>query len=499
MFSKVVKMWKNWSIRWKFLVSFLVVILIISAFNLYLNNNNYAITDQFNDNMMHYNSINQLQQLVTDNKSALDSYLDSIDKEDKDRYETTKAEIQLILEPIYKQHTSMEVYFSVKAIERSTKSYFKYFDQAILEKEEADAKYYEAYYDGLSILQYTNGYIQDLLNQSLDEGTELYNQLVKEADLARSVSALIIIGGFLIALTIGILFSNYLVKPIKHLAKSSMLMAQGDLKVESVAVESGDEIGALAESFNIMSDNIHQYVNDLEEKVEIEKKLHQEELERVRLEQLVKEAKYQALQSQVNPHFLFNTLNTISRTAMFEGAKKSVKLTQALSNLFRYRLSQNKTVVPLSEDLYVVGQYIYLQKVRFGDRLDYIESVDEACKDVLVPVVLLQPIVENAIIHGIEPKVEGGIVRVDVKQVREHDIDMVVIKISDTGNGMTKDQLDKVKGYDTDGRRSIGVGNVYQRFIAAGNEHSKFTISSRLGEGTTVEFRFERGIFDVEA
>ena len=122
----------------------------------------------------------------------------------------------------------------------------------------------------------------------------------------------------------------------------------------------------------------------------------------------MKEARFGALQSQVNPHFLFNTLNTISRTAMFENAEKTVKLTRTLANLFRYRLRQKSVIVPLSQELHIVGEYVYLQKVRFGDRLEYVEIVSDECKTVPVPILLFQPLVENAIIHGIEPKVKGG-------------------------------------------------------------------------------------------
>lgn len=491
--------WRNWSIRIKFLASFFVVLSIVSVFNAYLNNNNYATTDQFNNTMMKYYTIYKLDELVVKNRDALDSYLNTLDIAEKDKYESTKVQINEMLAPLYNDYTSMDIYFSIKAIINSSDSYFQYFDQAIIEKESKNEKYYEKYYTGIDVQQYTNSYIQELLYLSLNEGTQLYNQLVQEAETMRRISMWIIIGGFTLAMLIGVLFSNYLVKPIKNLAMVSMNMANGDLEVESVEVKSKDEIGILADSFNIMSANIRKYVKDLEEKVVIEKKLHEEELELIHMERLVKEARYEALQSQINPHFLFNTLNSISRTALFEKAEKTMKLTHALSDMFRYKLRQNKNMVSIVEELHIIGEYIYLQKVRFGERIKYIEIVDDACKDAIIPVFLFQPIVENAIIHGIEPKIEGGVVRIKVSTVKNAKAkDIIRIRITDTGIGMSKSQLDKVRDYNTESRESIGVGNVYQRFMIASNHEGKFSIKSKIDKGSVVEFSFEKGVFDAQ-
>lgn len=493
------EMWRNWSIKIKILVSFFIVLLIVSLFNVYLNNNNYATTDQFNNTMMNYYTIHRLEELVIDNRKALDSYLNTLDITKKERYESTKIEIIEMLEPIYNEYSSMEIYFSIKAIINSTNSYFKYFDKAIEEKELKNEKYFEEYYSGIDIQQYTNEYIQELLYLSLTEGTQLYNKLFAETEMMRRISIWIIIGGGGFAMLMGILLSNYLVNPIKNLAMISMHMANGDLEVQSVQVKSKDEIGILADSFNIMSANIRKYVKDLEEKVVIEKKLYKEELELIHMERLVKEARYEALQSQINPHFLFNTLNSISRTAMFEKAEKTMKLTHALSDIFRYKLRQNKNMVSVFEELHIIGEYIYLQKVRFGERIKYIEMVDDDCKDVIIPVFLFQPIVENAIIHGIEPKIEGGIIRIKVRMFKNMEgKDIIRIQITDTGIGMTKNQITKVRGYNTDGRKSIGVGNVYQRYMIASNHKGEFSIKSKIDKGTVVEFSFEKGVFDAQ-
>lgn len=494
--KRIGMMWEHLSIRVKFLAAFFCVLALVSVFNLYLNNNNYAITDQFNHTVMNYYAINRMKLLVEENYYSVDSFLKTMEPEEKIRYQKTKEEILNMIDPLYEEFDSLEIFFNIKAIANSTAMYFNYFEKAISDREQDIEDYYVSFYSGRDIQKYTVGYIQSLLNLSLSEGMRLYSQVTRNAEVMRQVSIITIAAMFIFAMLIGLLLTNKLVNPIKKLAEVSMSMAQGDLDVEPVSIRSKDEIGVLADSFSIMSANIRKYVQDLKNKVEIEKKLHEEELKIVRMEQLVKEARFEALQSQINPHFLFNILNTISRTAMFENAEKSVKLTRTLSNLFRHRLRQKVTIVPMSEELYIIGEYVYLQKVRFGERLVYIEDVSDECKDVQVPVFLFQPLVENAIIHGIEPKVRGGKIR--LKAMARNDGSgrkIIVIRITDTGIGIPKEHLEKIKNFDVSAGNGIGVANVYHRLRIASKQSGQFTIRSRLNEATSIEIRFAREAF----
>lgn len=496
LFRRIGELWRHLSIRVKFLAAFFCVLTLVSVFNLYLNNNNFAITDQFNQTVMNYYTINRMNLLVEENYQCLDAFLKTLDPQMKNRYRETKDEILNMIEPLYSKFDSMDIYFNIKAIANSTAIYFDYFEKAISDREKGIKTYYVSFYEGSDIQKYTAAYIQSLLNISLSEGMNLYSQVVSEAEVMRRISLITIVAMFVFAMLIGTFLTNKLVNPIKKLAQASMSMAQGDLDVEPVSIQSRDEIGVLADSFGIMSANIRKYVKDLQQKVEIEKKLHEEELKIVRMERLVKEARFEALQSQINPHFLFNTLNTIARTAMFEKAEKSVKLTQTLSNLFRYRLRQKSDIVPLSEELQIIGQYIYLQKVRFGNRLDYIEMVEDGCREVPVPVFILQPLVENAIIHGIEPKVQGGMIRIKAMERTDRaNRAVIVIRITDTGLGISRERLEQIRRFDVSSENCIGVANVYQRLRVASGQNGQLTIRSRVEKGTSIEIRFAKEAF----
>lgn len=490
--------WLHLSIKVKLLSYFFIVIAMISLFNLYLNNNNYTITDQFESTMTNYYNINRLLAFTQENKNSVTKYLRQKTEEDKVNYTFSRSEIMLLITEIEQQLNSLDAYFAISAIKNASDSMYKKWDQAIAERDQNVETYFNAYYEGERISKYTNVYIEDLLYISLAEGNDLYKKLAKEASVMRQISIILIVLSAAFAMFIGLLFVNSFINPIKKLAGTSMRISSGDLDVEEVKITSKDEVGILADSFNTMSRNIHRYVNDLKEKAVIEKRLYEEELEVIRMEQLLKEAQFEALQSQINPHFLFNTLNTISRTAMFEEAQNTLKLIQALSNLFRYKLRSQTSVIPLKEELGIAEQYIYLQKFRFKERLTYEIIADEESKTVRVPIFMLQPIIENAIIHGIESKIEGGKLRISIRSRYLNEKEIIIIKVTDTGVGMTKKRLQEVLNFTDSSHQSIGVSNVYHRFKMMYVKSGTFKIMSKEGLGTCVEFKFERNELDGE-
>lgn len=484
--------WLHLSIKVKLLSYFFIVISMISLFNLYLNNNNYTITDQFDSSMTTYFQINQLLVHIQENEALVTSYLHELNQEDKASYDMRKVQIAELIGSLEKRFTTLDAYFVLRAIKNSSNSMYAKWDLAIEQRDNRMDSYFNAYYAGENIQTYIEGYIEQLLYISLKEGSTLYNKLAEEASLMRQISLVLIVISMLIAMFIGFLFVSTFINPINKLVKASKLIAAGELDIEEVPLESKDEVGILADSFNIMSRNIRSYVNDLKEKVVIEKKLHEEELEVIHMEQLLKVSQFEALQSQINPHFLFNTLNTISRTAMFEGANDTLKLIQALSNLFRFKLRNQSSVIPLSEELWIAEEYIYLQQFRFKERLNYIICVDESCKSVQVPIFMLQPLIENAIIHGIEPKVEGGTLRIKLFSRMVDGKERITLRITDTGVGMKKSILEEILEFSEKKHHSIGVSNVYHRFKMMFHDGSSFRMMSKEGLGTCVEFKFQR-------
>jgi two-component system, LytTR family, sensor kinase len=187
-------------------------------------------------------------------------------------------------------------------------------------------------------------------------------------------------------------------------------------------------------------------------------------------------ARMDALTSQINPHFLFNTLNTVSSLIRFDpDMARGVVL--KLSNILRRLLRKHETFVPLREELQFIDDYLDIEVIRFGpDKLQIFKEVDEETLDIFVPSMLLQPIVENAIKHGLAPRLAGGQIHICTK----HFDGRLTIEINDNGMGMSSERLLEVYG------GGIGISNVHERLRLLYGDHFEMDIRSREGQGTQI-------------
>lgn len=207
---------------------------------------------------------------------------------------------------------------------------------------------------------------------------------------------------------------------------------------------------------------------------------------RTELEEALKFMELKALQSQVNPHFLFNTLTTIAGLAMFEGAEETTQLLQALSRLLRYSLRRIGNSVSMSEELSNIKDYLSIQRVRFGERIGITLEIDDDAMNAQIPVLTLQPLVENSIIHGLESREEGHLT-VRVRKCGDN----ISIEISDDGTGIPEERMREIKEsrVEHSGRghtTGIGLNNVHKRLQHFFGLTCNFEINSREGEGTSV-------------
>jgi sensor histidine kinase YesM len=209
------------------------------------------------------------------------------------------------------------------------------------------------------------------------------------------------------------------------------------------------------------------------------------------MERLLRESQLVALQSQMNPHFLFNTLNSIARTAGIENASRSRDLIQGLSAVLRYILRNPRQSVSLNEEIRVVREYLSLQAVRFGSRLETEVVVDPDTESAHIPPLILQPLVENAVIYGIEPIENGGRVSIVTERERTtNDGERLTIRVSDNGAGMDSDTVAHLlqEEPDTGGHVADGIGvlNVRARLELFFGSNHLFAIHSAPGRGTNV-------------
>jgi two-component system, LytTR family, sensor kinase len=193
-------------------------------------------------------------------------------------------------------------------------------------------------------------------------------------------------------------------------------------------------------------------------------------------QQLLLKARMDALTSQINPHFLFNTLNTVSSLIRFDpDAAREVVL--KLSNILRRLLRKHETFVPLREELDFIEDYLDIEVARFGaDKLRVFHEIDEGALDAFVPSMLLQPMIENSIKHGLAPRLEGGQIHIRTRRAEGR----LLIEIEDNGIGISAERLAEVYG------GGIGISNVHERLRLLYGDQFKMDIRSKEGEGTQI-------------
>ena len=279
----------------------------------------------------------------------------------------------------------------------------------------------------------------------------------------------VIITGILILVLSIFLFlvSSRIVKPIKKLVLLMKLIENGDFDVK-LKFNTRDEVGQLAKTFNRMTHKVKKLINEV-----YVDKIKQKELE------------VQMLQNQINPHFLYNSLESIHMMAEINHDKETSKMVRDLGKILRYGISKQNETVTVREELNHLDDYINLQKVRFEDLFTITVNVDEALYEFPIIKLLLQPLIENAIYHGLDSREEGG--RIEILGYKTEDL--IIFEVADNGTGMEAGQVRKLNDYLNDLKnsfKSIGLKNVHKRIkLRYGNEYG-IEVFSKPEEGTKV-------------
>ena len=289
------------------------------------------------------------------------------------------------------------------------------------------------------------------------------------------------------------------IAPIQHLCKVVKAFRLTDdpevLRTQGIPCRKGSlqEITTLATAIYSMQDTVlGQYAVDKSNE-QLRRKLDEEALRSARIEQQLQETRLMALQAQINPHFLFNTLNMISQMSYIEGAEHTTELLETFSDFFRYNVDNFDKSVSLAEEIDNARGYMQLQKERFGARIRFTVEAEGALGDIAVPCLIIQPLVENAITHGLRMKTESGEV---VATVRRTDGNGFTICVQDNGCGMEPEKLKELIAHvsgiaeeKASVHKSIGLSNVFKRLNLAFGSRASFEAESTPGEGLRITLR----------
>lgn len=295
------------------------------------------------------------------------------------------------------------------------------------------------------------------------------NQLYSKINNLKSEFLIIISWSILILSLFSIMTATDFTKPIKELVLG-MKKFEKEGKHEDLIVNRNDELGYLSESFNNMSKKLDHLMN----------MIYKEELTR-------KEAELKSLQAQINPHFLYNTLENINWMAQLNGVNEISDMVTSLASIMEATIGRDHKLITLREELTYIDNYISILKYRFEDKLNLIKDISEDTKQALIPKLLIQPIIENAIYHGIENIDRKGEIKIHTSLNES----ILTIEVIDNGVGMTEDELKElnlnIESQENENiKKSIGLINVNKRIkLFYGNDYG-LKILSKYNEFTSV-------------
>lgn len=289
------------------------------------------------------------------------------------------------------------------------------------------------------------------------------NELTKAGKAMTQIIYVVGIIAALISTFFSLRVSHSVTKPLIYLTDTMKKFGKGDLSVR-VPVLYEDEIGILSEEFNKMSEQIRQLVDQV-----------------YREQRAKRKSELAALQAQINPHFLYNTLNSVSSLIKMNCPDEAFIMIQAIGTFYRTSLSDGKTLIPLEQEITNIENYIKIQKVRYGNKIEYEIDIENEILQEWIVKLTLQPLIENSIYHGIKEMRGKGIIR--IKGWKEKN--KVFIQVSDNGLGIPEEKLEELfsKDYREKGS-AFGLFNIQQRLqIYFGKEYG-LTVESKLSQGT---------------
>ena len=304
------------------------------------------------------------------------------------------------------------------------------------------------------------------------------SELLKRSNQAQELYMLMAVILVAVALIISSIVSKTITRPILKLQSSMALIQEGDFQAGNVEVDSRNEIGSLTETFNVMTQKIQELMVQIIEEQQAKRK-----------------SELKALQSQINPHFLYNTLDSIIWMAEEGKNEEVVVMTASLAKLFRQIINNEEEEISIFQEVEYCRNYLIIQKMRYKDKLEFEIDLDPDIKGEKIIKLVLQPLIENAIYHGLKYKESKGMLILKGYGLG----DDIIFEIKDNGVGMDQDTMEHIFERHKVNYRSNGVGvyNVERRIRLSYGQEYGISYKSKLGEGTVATMRIPKERRDV--
>lgn len=433
--------------------------------------------------------LGELEHLLTEIHSGIYEYLNTQSGEAHANFEDSRESFASMIVEIDDTITDHPARRMERNIRNMGLSYLELADKAVAAKKSHEVTAYKDDFEELqSIYTYLLSYIQGLDTLRFRYNSENYNVLYRYLRYLEVFMVAVLVGVTCCLMVLLYVIMGGFTRPLERLAVKAKEVGRGNLRVALDEPSHEDEVGTVTRAFNQMIVSINEYITKTKENMERESRMKEQELV---MENLLKDAQLKYYQAQINPHFLFNTLNAGQQLAMMEDAERTYAFIENMASFFRYRLKNNGEESTLEEEIGLIDSYMYIMNVRYSNEIHLKKDIDLQLLDILFPGMVLQPVVENALRHGLggvewekwiwfQVREEGGYAVITIKD-NGIGIDPSIAKQINHGEALASRQ-------ERESGNGVGLMNVRERLRLYYKEENVMTVTSGgEGKGTTVE------------
>lgn len=455
--------WRDLSLVTKVLIQVATVALLLFIINIFMywqvNQAMQSLDQVYASNV----NLTELSETLEAVQADMYSYLSVKTSDSLENYYRSEGNYRSLLEQLNEQVMENPVKLLERNIRKMSETYLDYTAETIQAKRGRNVeKYKNSYADTLRIYSYLNSYIDKLNNQQFKNNSSSYLTMQNAIRYLEIVSTT----AFVVLMGLCILMLFFMVRdviaPLTNLASTANLVGQANFNVKMPHSDAEDEMGIVTRAFNTMVSSLEEYMTLTKENMEKEQQMIEREL---LMEAHLKEAQLKYLQSQINPHFLFNSLNAGAQLAMMEDAEKTCVFVERMADFFRYNVKKGNEDATLREEVDAVENYIYILNVRYAGDIHFTKEIDESVLECKMPSMILQPIVENALMHGIHNIEWQGEINLKV----EYRDGLIFICVKDNGKGITQEKINQIlngeikSGESQGDSTGVGLNNVISR------------------------------------
>lgn len=485
---------KYLSIRFRLICIFMIVATIIIFVNFVLYYKMNSSMKQIDSSYTSNKELITLQNKLKNIQDKLSDYLYYQKNDDLNNYYGYVANYKEQLNKLNDDIVTDKNLLLEKKVKNISETYIEATEETINYKRNRDIdNYQKAFTRADRLYTYLHNEIYLLNNAKFEDNTKSYSDMLSFFKTTELLNIFILTTAILLCMVLILFVINNFLAPLNDLVNAANKIGKGNLNIEVKPSTLEDEINVVIIAFNKMVISLQEHIQKLKDSMEIESKFKERQ---ILMESHLKDTQLKCLQAQINPHFLFNTLNAGAQLAMLEDANQTYTYIHKVAEFFRYNVKKDSGASTLAEEIELVDNYIYILNVRFAGDICYNKDIDKTLLNISVPSMFLQPIVENCIKHGFSDENVKKEINLTVSSLDDN----VKISVSDTGIGMTKEDIERIfsenniiTNEEENEENNIGINNVCERLRLFYNKKDVMSITSKgIGKGTTVTMYINR-------